>query len=74
MGSSPIKRSATICSGLVTRRLISLYFNLSVKIARVLNIKYWDDFKRLGRKVDVVPRDTVRTELKELILKEAVPV
>ena len=30
--------------------------------------------ERLGRKVDVVPRDTVRAELKEIILKEAVPV
>ncbi len=30
--------------------------------------------ERLGRKVDVIPRDTVRPELKEIILKEAVPV
>lgn len=30
--------------------------------------------ERLGRKVDVVPRDTVRPELKEIILAEAVPV
>ncbi|VAX32752.1 Nucleotidyltransferase domain protein, BT0168 group [hydrothermal vent metagenome] len=30
--------------------------------------------ERLGRKVDVVPRDTVRPELKEIILKEAVSV
>ncbi len=30
--------------------------------------------ERLGRKVDVVPRDTVRPELKERILKEAVSV
>jgi len=30
--------------------------------------------ERLGRKVDVVPRDTVRPELKEIILKEAFPV
>ncbi len=30
--------------------------------------------ERLGRKVDVVPRDAVRPELKELILKEAVSV
>lgn len=30
--------------------------------------------EKLGRKVDVVPRDTVRPELKEIILKEAVSV
>ncbi len=30
--------------------------------------------ERLGRKVDVVPRDTVRAELREIILEEAVPV
>ncbi len=30
--------------------------------------------ERLGRKVDVVPRDAVRPELKEIILKEAVSV
>lgn len=28
--------------------------------------------EKLGRKVDVVPRDTVRPELKEIILKETV--
>jgi predicted nucleotidyltransferase len=30
--------------------------------------------EKLGRKVDVVPNDTVRTELKEIIFKETVPV
>lgn len=30
--------------------------------------------EKLGRKVDVVPRDTVRHELKDIILKEALPV
>lgn len=30
--------------------------------------------EKLGRKVDVVPHDTVRAELKEIILKETVPV
>jgi predicted nucleotidyltransferase len=30
--------------------------------------------EKLGRKVDVVPRDTVRPELKDIILKEALPV
>jgi predicted nucleotidyltransferase len=30
--------------------------------------------ENLGRKVDVVPHDTVRQELKEIIFKEAVPV
>lgn len=30
--------------------------------------------EKLGRKVDVVPHDTVRPELKEIIFKEAVPV
>lgn len=29
---------------------------------------------KLGRKVNIVPRDTVRPELKERILKETVPV
>lgn len=30
--------------------------------------------EKLGRKVDVVPRDTIRPELKDVILKEALPV
>lgn len=30
--------------------------------------------ENLGRKVDVVPHDAVRPELKEIILKEAIPV
>jgi predicted nucleotidyltransferase len=30
--------------------------------------------EKLGREVDVVPHDTVRPELKEIIFKEAVPV
>lgn len=29
--------------------------------------------EKLGRKVDVVPRDAVRPELKDIILREAVP-
>ncbi len=30
--------------------------------------------EKLGRKVDVVPYDTVRPELKEIIFKETVPI
>lgn len=30
--------------------------------------------EKLGRKVDVVPHDTIRPELKDVILKEALPV
>lgn len=30
--------------------------------------------EKLGRKVDIIPRDAVRTELKDIILREAVPV
>ncbi len=29
--------------------------------------------EKLGRQIDVVPRDTVRPELKEIILREVVP-